>query len=245
MKKLLDFKKLVLRVWLILWAILLILLIMKFCFGKWYPIVVKNNFVINICNFIDNHKPIECFIGSVCYIMSNFLCFMSAIKRIKLSKWWYYIVLLLLLLSLFLIKYFFDLVIINFLEIIILVVFPIVFNIKVKNLRSIVVDILLPVLVYLSGLIFQSNILLIRDINTILTTMPSVIYLTMQIDYYIFLIIMWLGVNNMGWLSFGWLFGKSLTDLEEIREKELAKKQPDLKLLEEVDKAIAEKEKEV
>lgn len=51
--KIVDLKQLVFRLWISLWIVLFILLIMKYCFGVWYPIVVDNEIFIKICNFID------------------------------------------------------------------------------------------------------------------------------------------------------------------------------------------------
>ena len=46
----------------------------------------------------------------------------------------------------------------------------------------------------------------------------------------------------MGIFSGGWWWGKSITELKAMKEKELAKENPDAKLIAEIDKAIAEKE---
>lgn len=48
----------------------------------------------------------------------------------------------------------------------------------------------------------------------------------------------------MGLLSAGWFFGKDITTLKAEREKELAKSEPDMKLVEKIDSRIAELEKE-
>lgn len=91
--------------------------------------------------------------------------------------------------------------------------------------------------------IWQLNVLLIRNINNILTEAPSVIALVMQIDYYIFLIIMWIGVCFMGIWGL-WLWGKELTELEAMKAEELKKENPDKDLLAKIDEAIAKKKEE-
>ena len=55
---------------------------------------------------------------------------------------------------------------------------------------------------------------------------------------------MWIGVNLMGWLTGGWFFGKSLTELEAMKAEELKNENPDKIYLNELDKAIEEKKKE-
>ena len=72
--KILDVPKLIRRIWITLWLILIILLIMKFCFGIWYPIISNNEAFNNICNFIDNRRWLYAIISSILYILNlNFL----------------------------------------------------------------------------------------------------------------------------------------------------------------------------
>lgn len=52
--KILDVPKLIIRLWIILWLCLIILLIMKFCFGIWYPIVIENKTLLNISDYVNN-----------------------------------------------------------------------------------------------------------------------------------------------------------------------------------------------
>ena len=242
MKKLINFPKLIKTLWICLWAILGILLILKFCFGKWYPIVVNNEFIIKICEFVDCHRIIECLIGGILYVFSINVWILSAIKRYKYDNIIIFIIINIFVIGTYLIKFYLNITLANIIELGYLIIFPIIFNLIKHNLRNKWFNIFLPIVVYILINLFQLNILLIRNINEILTNMPSLIYLTMQIDYYIFLIIMWLGVNNMGWLTGGWFFGKSLTELKAEREKELAKEEPDKDFIAELDKAIAEKE---
>lgn len=48
----------------------------------------------------------------------------------------------------------------------------------------------------------------------------------------------------MGLSSWGWFFGKSVTELKALREMELGKENPDKKLIAKIDEAIAKKENE-
>lgn len=45
----------------------------------------------------------------------------------------------------------------------------------------------------------------------------------------------------MGWITFGWFFGKELTELEALRAKELSKAEPNKMVLKQIDEAIAMK----
>lgn len=87
-----DFKKLITRIWVILWLILAILLVMKFCFGIWYPIAVNNNNFIAICNFIDNNTILKCLVGGMFYILNINVWYLSSTRQKKYSKGIYFAV---------------------------------------------------------------------------------------------------------------------------------------------------------
>ena len=242
MKKLLDFKKLVLRVWLILWAILLILLIMKFCFGVWYPIVVKNQTFINICDWLDKHYLIYSITVVIFYMLNCNLFILTATKtKIKNVKWYIALILNILFLGNCLLKRYSQPI--GFIiEVLLLLGFSIFFNFKVKRFRKIF-NVLIPLIVYMLVNLWQLNILLVRNVDIdYLTNNVPLIYYVMQIDYYIFLIISYIGVLNMGWGGIGWLWNKDITELKALREKELLKSKPNQKLLTEIDRVIKSKE---
>ena len=69
--KIADAPKLIRRIWILLWVILIILLVMKFCFGIWYPIVVKNETFVNMCMFIDDNPLLTAIIMGIFYVFSN------------------------------------------------------------------------------------------------------------------------------------------------------------------------------
>ena len=48
----------------------------------------------------------------------------------------------------------------------------------------------------------------------------------------------------MGILSFGWLFGKDVTELEALKAEELNKKNPDKELIEHIDSILASKKED-
>lgn len=195
-KPFIDFPKLLFRVWLILWAILGILLIMKFCFNMWYPIVVNNPMFLKIFDYIDNHKWLECLIGCIFYTFSTNIFILTNISKYKYPKIIIAIILNIFIIGIFLLKYFVNMTIANILEIFCIVIFPIVFNLITKNFKNKKIDVLLPICLYILCNLFDLNILLIRGIQDILTNLSATFYLTMQLDYYIFLVILWMGVNS-------------------------------------------------
>ena len=88
-------------------------------------------------------------------------------------------------------------------------------------------------------MVWQLNVLLVRNLNEILTHETTLIAVIVQLDYYIFLILTYVGVCHMGAIGL-WFWGKSKTELEAIKAIELKKESPDSRLLEELDEAIKE-----
>ena len=124
-----------------------------------------------------------------------------------------------------------------------LIVIPTIITIKTKPYRYKWLNIFMPIIIYFTLNIWQMNILFIKNIQEILTTAPTLVCLIIQFDYYIFLIITWIGVNYfMGIWSAGWFFGKSETELLAIKKEELAKEKPDMKLVEEIDKELEKRQ---
>lgn len=239
MSKFLNFKKLITRVWIILWAILLILLVLKFGFHMWYPVVIENKIIVNICNWIDNHTIL------LYFIQANFACLNCVIIYLiatvtKKPKLFEILIVCVIAVVGSVIKHYSQ-GLGYICDFIVSILLPIIINLERKTFKKIIWNILFPIIVNVILFIWQLSIFLIRDINALLTQMPSLISLAMQADYYIFLIISYIGVCHMG--AWGlWLWGKSTTELEEIKAKELAKKEPDQELIKKIDEIIAENE---
>lgn len=238
--ELVNGRKLIKRLWLILWAIMGILLVLKFCFNIWYPITINNQFLVKVFNWIDTHDIARYFIYLVFYEINIFFTIMSCVKckRPNLIIW--------LFVSCGVLAHFVkskNEIAGAILEIMILIILPIFYNIKCKSFNKLWLNICFPIFVNALLMAWQLNILFIRDINDILTNAPSLIGVAMMLDNYIFAIILWLGVSYMGLLG-PWFFGKELTELKAEKEKELKKKNPDLDLIRQIDKAITELEGE-
>lgn len=238
--KILDVPKLVFRLWLSLWIVLFILLIMKYCFGVWYPIVVENEKFITICEFIDNNIWIKYILLSIFYLLSFNIFILTATNKKKYNKIYKIILVNILAICIFVIKYI-NSNIAMILEILFLIIIPTIFNIKYNNFHRKIINILFPLCFYAIINLWQLNILLVRNLPLILSNSSTFIWLTIQLDYYVFLIISWIGVSYMGLCSIGWFFGKSITDLEAMKKEEIAKSKPDLKLIADIDEAIRKK----
>ena len=235
--KIVDVPKLVKTIWIILWITLLMFLGLKLCFNIWYPIVVESKTFIKVCDFIDNHLWLEFSIGIILYVYSLNIWVLSAIKKKKFNKKELILFNILFLIG-YVIKFFY-----NFLgsciELVYLILIPMIINLKNNFSNNVFYKLIYIVLIYIIINIWQINILFIRNINDVLSNCSSMIYYIMQIDYYIFLNILWIGVSFMGFLSGGFFWGKSETELLEIKEKELKKEFPNKSLIEKIDKRLA------
>lgn len=250
--KLLNVPKLIHRLWICLWVIELIMMIGKFCFNYWYPIICEFEWFINLCNFLDNNNYVRLSIYILLYILNLNIWYLTNTKRMRIKKILPFILINLLIISNFFIKNHNNLI--GFIiEILILVILPILYNIKnntfkvyrknifVKN----IINILLPIIIYILLNIWQANIMFIRDVDIILTNSSSLVALILQGDYYIFTIITWMGVNYyMGILGAGWWWHRPTTELEAMKAEELLKSNPDLKLIADIDHEL-EKRKSV
>lgn len=253
LSKILNVPKLIIRIWIILWISLFILIAMKFCFNIWYPIVIENEIVLAICNFIDNHWFPKCGMMLLFYFLNINIWFLTTIKKTKYENKFLFILMNLIYLIGYVLKYFSNLVGVLF-ELIYLVFIPIFINLKKDNFIIVIrkiefrklANILVPIIIYFILNLYQLSIAFVRGIDEyLLTNIPTVIAYTLQIDYYIFLIITWIGVNYfMGLFGGGWIWSKSITELKAMKQEELAKDKPDAKLLKQLDDAIAKKEKQ-
>ncbi len=238
-KKLINFPKLISRLWISLWIVLIILVIMKLLFNTWYPIILKNEYINNIFTYLDN-KPliIRVLVSMPFYCFNVIFVYLTTTIKKKLKR----------LEFLYIIGACISCVLkayINYLglitEIILLVVIPIIYNFKHNVFHKKWMNVIYPIIMNVIYILWQSLILIVRNANVMLTNGPFLISVVMQLDYYIFLIITYIGVCHMGFIGV-WLFGKSLTELKEIKEKELAKESPDKELIAELDKKIEELE---
>lgn len=246
LEKILDVPKLILRIWLILWFILFILLGFKFCFNIWYPIVVENETFIAICSFIDTTTILKYSIMFLFYITSVNILFLTCIGKLKYkSKLLFLLVNAIIILS-FVFKFLNNSVGMLVEILFIFGIIPIYYNIKNNTFTINIINIVFSLAIYILINVWQLNVGLIRDIMDYLNELPTLIAYVLQLDYYVFILITWIGAYFMGILSFGWLWGKSESELKTLRRQELNKKCPDNVLIAKIDKRlekIAKREK--
>lgn len=243
-EKLVDVPKLVRRVWLILWITLAIFVVAKLCFNMWYPIVIENENIIKICSYIDNNELVKYIIMLMFYLLNANIIFLTFIRKPKFSNKIFMMLFNIANIIGYLVKGINNAYGIIFETSVIII--SIIINIKNKTFSKQTWNILFPIIIYLMINVWQLNIFFIRGITNILNELPSLIFITIQIDYYIFLIITWIGVvYYMGLLGYGWLWGKSEVELLALKEKELAKEKPDLELVKEIDEALKKAKDEV
>lgn len=242
--KILNVPKLILTLWIMLWIILAILLVMKFCFNMWYPIVINNEWFINMCNYIDDNRWISLILMGTFYVLNINILFLVGTGNKFYNKWYWILLGTSISILMFYLKMLSNILgLIS--EIVVLVIIPIIINIKVKKFRNIIYNILLPLLNYALLNLWQFTMLVVRDADgLVLSNLPTLLGLALQLDYYIFTIITWIGVSYMGLWGAGWFWSKDITILKAEKEKELAKAKPNKKKIESLDIKIAELEKE-
>lgn len=211
---------------------------LKLCFNIWYPIVVRSQTFINVCDFIDNHVWLEFSVGLMCYLLNINIYFLTTTKGKRYRNYKNFIFLNILIFIVYIVK-FFNNALGGILEFIYVLIIPTIINIKRNNFQNKFVNLFFAIFIYVIITIWQANILFVRGLENVLTTYSSVIYFVLQIDFYIFTIILWIGVSFMGFMGVGFLWGKSETELLEIKEKELKKEFPNKSLIEKIDKRLA------
>ena len=167
------------------------------------------------------------------YIVSANIIILTCIKRMWYDKPTHAIITNVLLTTCYIIKMFNQTV--GFmLELTLLLAYPIYLNYKNVTFMPKYANILFPICIYGITNIWQMNIIFVKGLSSILNTLSPVIFITIQLDYYIFLIITWIGVNYfMGLLSLGWWFKRQITKYRAYIEREEAKENPDVAFIEE------------
>lgn len=231
-----DLKKFVWRIWLSLWLILIILTVAKLVFNIWFPIVIENQNFIKLVNYFENNAVLKVIIMFVFYIINANIFYLTASVKKKYASLIEFICIQICIIVAFYIKINNNLIG-SIVELIIVIVIPIISLLKRKP-YSTLKCIAIPIIVYLIVNLWQLNIFFIRDINDIMTNIPFMISIALQLDCYIFNIITWIGVSYMGAFGIGFLWGKSVTELQALKEKELKKSNPDTKYIASIDKRI-------
>lgn len=240
--KILDVPKLIMRIWILLWLLLAILLVMKFCFNIWYPIVIENEYLLRLNDFVQG-TIIRYLISGVFYIISANILYLTSCRKQKYDSVLEAIVINLISIVALIFKITIQWLGVVF-EISISVIIPTIYLIRVKKHYKLWFRILYPLIIQVIISVWQLNILFLRNVDTeTIRNEYFIIGFALQLDYYIFLIITWIGVSFMGIWSF-WFFNHDVTALKAEKKKELGKKNPNMKKVESLDIQIAKLEKE-
>lgn len=239
--KILDIPKLIRRIFIILWISLIILLIMKFCFNIWYQIVIKNKTLININNFISSNW-LKYIVLGVFYLLNGNFAYLSGCQKTKYNNILETIIINIATVGVLCLKHL-NMTLGIFSEVALFIIVPIIYSLVYHKEYSKLKNILVPIIVQGLVMLWQCNILLVRGLPKILADVEVIIQIALQIDYYIFIIILYLEVNYMSYIGL-WFFGKDITVLKAEKEKELAKAKPNMKKIEALDIEIAKLEKE-
>ncbi|WP_281512268.1 hypothetical protein [Mammaliicoccus vitulinus] len=165
------------------WILLGICFLVKLCGGNFFEIAVHNETFINICNVIDNNLIIKYIVGTILYLPSTYLIYLSLTKQKIGADWW------ILLLSIPVSWLKDNIFIIGLtLDMIILILISLIKS-KFKNWLRVLIGILL-----ICGL--QIISLFIRNLGFYLENYSSLLAIIMQIDYYIMLILYYLYSNR-------------------------------------------------
>lgn len=238
--KILDTKKLIFRLWIVLWLCLLILLVLKFCFNIWFPIIIENESFIKTNDYIKN-TWLKYLVSGFLYFVSANIIYLTSCKKKKYTKWYELLGINMIMTISFILKHIFPFY--AFIpEAIFLILIPIIYLLKTYRKPKWFL-ILFPIIIQALTIIWQLNVLFIRnvDFNTI-SNEYFILGIILQLDYYIFIIITWIGVNYM--IFSVWFFGKDVTTLKAYKEKELTKANPNMDLVAKIDSKIAKLEKE-
>ena len=242
--EIIDVPKLVFRFWLSLWIVLLILIFFKVVFNVWYPIIVENSIILKIDDFINKYDWIDIVISLMFYLVSSIFLFQIGIKKIRM-KWYGYLFVTISFTGIFFFKTFVNNYLAFLLEMSFGVIIPIVYNLKYKTFNNKIKCILYPIIFNIVVMSYQNALLFVRGIKELLSTIPTIIKYTLQLDYYVFLPItlIW-EVYFMGNLSW-WFFGKDITLLKAELEKEEKKETPNKEKIAKIKERIKTLEKDV
>lgn len=225
-----------------MWITLFLLVLMKLLFNEWYPIVVEDKLVIKVCDFIDNNYILDYTIRFLFYLTNCFITYLTCCKKIKPNKIEIIVLPLIAILS-FIVKTFVNNYFAFIIEMIIVIMISIIINLIKKTFRNKALNVLFPIVINLLLMLWQCNMLFIRGIDNVLTNMSSLISIFIQIDYYIFLIITWIGVVYfMGNLGL-WFWSNDITKLKAELEKENLKKEPNQEKIMQIKQRIEQLEK--
>ncbi len=231
------------RAIIICWILLVIFLILKIFGSNVANIVCNNQVVINICVFIDNNLIFKILLGTISSFISYTLLYLAILRKRNFTKveWIVMCVTIPIFVTLRLlfsqVSYIFD--------IIQYFIMPFIFS-RGKKVKCI--EWFIPVMIYGNVLNFLFQLISLFAKNVALQNVEStLIGVILMIDVFIMLGLYYLysnnykGEKNMGWFL-NWLFSKSESQLNKMKESRLRKINALQEEIAEIDEVIKEKQ---
>lgn len=170
-----DKTRLTVKLFIVVWIVLLIHVLLKVTFNYWQPYVIPNEQLQYISDYIDNHKILIILLDNIFYIINGYVMICCGLQKWHLGK-----NLNIITLALLIGGYYWGIYIENtFMSLFITIVFPLILNYKKWFwiiLTFIFSFIFLALSLWLEGFINSNN-------------MPYIIATFLNIDYYFMLLL--------------------------------------------------------
>lgn len=211
-------EKIIKFLWYSMWITLLLMVVLKLTFNYYYPIVIENSKLLEISKFIDEHVWLDILINYILYMCNTIIIYLCSIQEKWFTNRVHMVIILLVYTLIYPIKIMNDWL--GFILILIpYIVLPLFFTRKKKRWIFIT---------FLIDNIFQILSNVARG-NSIIINNTFIIERVMLIDYYLMFIIYYIGGCYMGWATVLPWFTKK----ETIINAKIEKLQTKIKKLEE------------
>lgn len=181
-------EKIIKFLWISMWATLLLIVVLKLTFNYYYPIVIENSKLLEISKYIDEHFWLDFGISYVFHMFNTLVISLCCIKEKWYYKKWHMILLFVCSSISYPLKVFFPTI--GYIAVLFVYIgIPLIIT---RNKRYIIFIVFLidNVLQILSNFA-RGNALIICD--------TCLIKKSMLIDYYLMLLILYIGGCHMGW----------------------------------------------
>lgn len=170
-----DNTRIAVKLFIMVWVVLLVHVLLKVTFNYWQPYVIPNEQLQYISNFIDNHKILIIILDSLFYIFNGYIMICCSLQKWHLGKKLNILTLILLVLG-YLWGTFVETTIFT---IFLSIVYPLILN--YKKWKYILLTFIL------NNLFLILSLWLCETIN--IDTMPYIVNTLFVLDYYIMLVL--------------------------------------------------------
>ena len=211
-------EKIIKFLWISMWCTLLLMVVLKLTFNYYYPIVIENSKLLEMSKFIDEHVWLDIVLNYILYMGNTIIIYLCSIQEKWFTNRVHMVIILLVYTLIYPIKIMNDWL--GFILILIpYIVLPLFFTRKKKRWIFIT---------FLIDNIFQILSNVARG-NSIIINNTFIIERVMLIDYYLMFIIYYIGGCYMGWATVLPWFTKK----ETVINAKIEKLQTKIKKLEE------------